>query len=352
MQMTQNILIIGAGIIGSALAYRLGQSGCTVTLLDPSSDGGTASGASFGWVNASYENPKPYYHLRRYAMDAWTRLLPDLPDLPFTQNGTLYADFYGIPLQTLFDEHTPWGYPFEWVTPDQIAALEPNLKDAPERALFCGIEAQILPDVAARVLRDAAESTTHIKTSATSLITKNGAIIGAQTPNGPLYADITILAAGTQTAALAETIDVAVPLDSPAGLLIHTKPTKPLISHTILTDGLHMQQRPDGTITAGGDFGGGSINDDPESGSKELFTRLQSALKTNSLEFSHYTLGIRPTPKDGMPIVGSPKRGLYITVMHSGATLAAGIAELATAEITAGHRDALLNTFHPDRFTA
>jgi glycine/D-amino acid oxidase-like deaminating enzyme len=348
--MTQNILIIGAGIIGSALAYRLGQSGCTVTLLDPSDTGGTASSASFGWVNASYENPKPYYSLRRHAMDAWTRITPDVPDLPYTQNGTLYADFYGIPLETLHTEHTPWGYPFEWVTPDQISALEPNLTQIPDRALFCGIEAQVIPDGAAHVFRENAPNTTHIRSTATTLLTKGDAIIGAETPDGPIYADTTILAAGIHSQALAASADIAVPLDTPAGLLIHTKPAARLISHTILTDGLHMQQRPDGTITAGGDFGGGSINDDPIAGSRELFARLQSALKTNTLEFSHHTLGIRPTPTDGIPIVGSPKRGLYVTVMHSGATLAPGIAELVTAEITAGHRDAILNTFHPNRF--
>ena len=348
--MTQNILIIGAGIIGSSLAYRLGQAGCKVTLLDPSAAGGTASAASFGWVNASYENPKPYYNLRRYAMDAWTRLLPDLPDLPYFQNGTLYADFYGVPLKTLFDEHTPWGYPFEWVTPDQIRTLEPNLNDIPDRALYCGIEAQVLPDAAARVLANAAPNTTRVASSATKLLTKGDTIIGAETPDGRIFADTTILAAGTHTPTLAATADLTIPLNSPAGLLIHTKPAPQLISHTILTDGLHTQQRADGTITAGGDFGGGSINDDPETGSRELFSRLQNALKTNALGFSHYTLGLRPTPIDGMPIVGSPTRGLYITVMHSGATLAPGIAELVTAELTAGHRDARLNTFHPDRF--
>lgn len=350
--MTTSILIIGAGIIGSTLAYRLGQSGCTVTILDPSSTGGTASSASFGWINATYENPKPYYLLRRYAMDAWARVTPSLPELPYVPNGTLYTDFYGIPLQTLFDEHTPWGYPFEWIDAADITALEPNLKTTTQRALFCPIEAQIEPHIAAQVFLNAASNTTHIKAEATSLITQGDTVIGAETPNGPLHADVTILAAGIQSEKLANTADTPLPLDAPAGLLIHTKPTAPIISHTILTDGLHMQQRPDGTLTAGGDFGGGALNDDPENGSKELFNRLQNALKTNALEFSHYTLGIRPTPRDGMPVVGSPKRGLYISVMHSGATLAPGIAELVTAEITAGHRDTLLNTFHPDRFNA
>ena len=183
--MAHSILIIGAGIIGSALAYRLGQSGCSVTVLDTSETGGTASGASFGWVNASYENPKPYYNLRRYGMDAWARVAPDLPDLPFIQNGTLYTDFYGIPLQTLFDEHTPWGYPFEWVTQDQIAALEPNLQNPPDRALFCGIESQVLPDAAARVFLQIAPNTRHIKTTATKLLANGDTIIGAETTRWP-----------------------------------------------------------------------------------------------------------------------------------------------------------------------
>ena len=348
--MTQNILIIGAGIIGSALAYRIGQSGCTVSLLDPSEVGGAASSASFGWINASYENPKPYYALRRYAMDAWNRITPDLPNLPYNMNGTLYADYYGVSLDTLHAEHTPWGYQFEWVTHDQITILEPKLTKVPKHALYCEIEAQVIPDMAAKVFRQHAQNTTFIKTSATGLLTKGETIIGANTNDGPIYADITILAAGTHSQALAATAEIPVPLHTPAGLLIHTKPTTPLISHTILTDGLHMQQRADGTVIAGGDFGGGSINQNPKLGSNELFSRLQEALDSNELEFSHHTLGIRPTPSDGMPIVGSPKNGLYVTVMHSGATLAPGIAELVAAEIETGHRDALLDTFHPDRF--
>ena len=350
--MTQNILIIGAGIIGSALAFRLGQSGCTVTMLDPSGTGGTASSASFGWVNASYENSKPYYLLRRHAMEAWTRVMLDLPNLPYHQNGTIYADFYGVPLEKLHSEHGRWGYPFEWITHDQIAALEPKLARIPNRALFCGIEAQVLPNIAACVFREQAHNTTYIKTSAAHLLTKGDTIIGANTPVGKMHSDITILAAGAHSQTIAATAEVSIPLDKPAGLLIHTKPTKQLITHTILTDNLHMQQRKDGIITAGGDFGGSSIKNNPKSGSCELFSRLQNTIKSNELEYSHHTLGLRPTPLDGMPIVGSPKRGLYIAVMHSGATLAPGIAELVTTEITTGHRDALLNIFHPDRFAS
>ena len=96
--MPQSILIIGAGIIGTALAFRLAEAGCQLTVIDPNPVGGLASEISFGWINATYENPKPYYDLRMAAMADWEALNAEFPDLPYGRNGTLYFDFYGVDL--------------------------------------------------------------------------------------------------------------------------------------------------------------------------------------------------------------------------------------------------------------
>ena len=53
---TKHVVIIGAGIIGCALAFRLtAHHSCQVTVID-SADAvaSSASGASFGWINASF----------------------------------------------------------------------------------------------------------------------------------------------------------------------------------------------------------------------------------------------------------------------------------------------------------
>lgn len=48
------VIIVGAGIIGSALAYRLASRGQRVIVVEAGqSAGGEATGASFGWLNAS-----------------------------------------------------------------------------------------------------------------------------------------------------------------------------------------------------------------------------------------------------------------------------------------------------------
>ncbi|WP_069298724.1 NAD(P)/FAD-dependent oxidoreductase [Neptunicoccus sediminis] len=351
--MAQSTLVIGAGIIGSAMAWHLAEAGCKVTLVDPSDAGGEASGRSLGWTNATYENPRFYYALRRFSMERWDALKATYPELPYRRNGTLYTSFYGIPLKTVYDEHTPWGYPLSWVGAEQMQKLEPNLAVNVDEALICPVEGHVAPHKAAIFFRQMAISAgaKFLRSNARSVLCKGNVITGMRTDDGDLTADTTILAAGVHTGTLAKSAGIDLPLTAPPGLLIHTKPAPPLISRTILTENLHMAQWPDGTITAGGDFGGGAVNDDPDSGARILFERLQNTLKADKpLEYADHTLGLRPTPKDGFPVIGSPAKGLYLTVMHSGATLAPAVGALATDEITTGQRHALLDPFHPDRF--
>ncbi|GGA16487.1 NAD(P)/FAD-dependent oxidoreductase [Neptunicoccus cionae] len=353
--MAQSILVIGAGIIGSSVAWHLAEAGCEVTLVDPSDEGGAASSKSLGWTNATYENPRYYYDLRRFSMERWDALKANFTDLPYRRNGTLYTSFYGTALKTVHDEHTQWGYPLTWVEAEDLQKLEPHLAVPARHGLLCPLEGHVAPHEAAIFFRDLAikAGAQFQKAHATSILQNGDTSTGVQTDRGDLTADMTVLAAGIHTGELAKTADIDIPLNAPPGLLIHTKPVPPLINRTILTEDLHMAQWPDGTITAGGDFGGGAVNDDPETGAQILFARLQTALHADiPLEYSHYTLGLRPTPKDGFPIIGSPARGLYLTVMHSGATLAPAVGALATDEITTGQRHAMLDPFHPNRFTS
>jgi D-hydroxyproline dehydrogenase subunit beta len=56
-------------------------------------------------------------------------------------------------------------------------------------------------------------------------------------------------------------------------------------------------------------------------------------------------------PGDGLPVVGQgPLPGLWIAVMHSGATLAPIVAELLADEMTGGPDSPLLAEFRPARF--
>ena len=54
-------IVIGAGMMGASVAYRLAQAGAAVTVLE--GIGGGTSGISFAWTNAHQKPPKPYHDL-------------------------------------------------------------------------------------------------------------------------------------------------------------------------------------------------------------------------------------------------------------------------------------------------
>jgi len=66
------------------------------------------------------------------------------------------------------------------------------------------------------------------------------------------------------------------------------------------------------------------------------------------------TLGFRPMPTDGFPIVGAVPgtADLYVTVSHSGVTLAPILGEHVTRELLDGQHVEELAPYRPDRFAA
>ena len=52
-------IVIGAGVMGASVAYRLAQAGAAVTVLEATRIGGGTSGTSFGWAEASAPSIPP-----------------------------------------------------------------------------------------------------------------------------------------------------------------------------------------------------------------------------------------------------------------------------------------------------
>src|SRR5438309_11326285 len=67
-------IVIGAGVMGASVAYRLAQAGAAVTVLEATRIGGGTSGISFAWTNAHEKPPKPYHDLNVAGMKAHAAL--------------------------------------------------------------------------------------------------------------------------------------------------------------------------------------------------------------------------------------------------------------------------------------
>ncbi|MBV8987320.1 MAG: FAD-dependent oxidoreductase, partial [Solirubrobacterales bacterium] len=59
-----DIIVVGAGVIGAAVAYRLAQAGARVTVLEAAERiGQGTSGRSFAWTNSNEKGPRLYHDL-------------------------------------------------------------------------------------------------------------------------------------------------------------------------------------------------------------------------------------------------------------------------------------------------
>ena len=57
------VAVIGAGVIGAAVAQRLAEKGVAVILLDRAEPGSGTTAASYAWVNANRKLPRAYFDL-------------------------------------------------------------------------------------------------------------------------------------------------------------------------------------------------------------------------------------------------------------------------------------------------
>ena len=72
-------VVIGAGIVGTACAWRLASEGRRVVVLDPGPPGHLATAAGMGHIVLIDDAPAQLA-LSRYGRDLWNALGPGLPD--------------------------------------------------------------------------------------------------------------------------------------------------------------------------------------------------------------------------------------------------------------------------------
>lgn len=131
---------MGAGIIGAALAFRLSGQGWRVTVIEAAGPATGASGASFGWINASVFADADHYRLRAEGIAAHRRLDADLDGSGVDWTGCLWFEEAGEEFDRQAEALETLGYPLRRLGAKEVAALEPNLANPPARALILPAE--------------------------------------------------------------------------------------------------------------------------------------------------------------------------------------------------------------------
>jgi D-hydroxyproline dehydrogenase subunit beta len=235
-----------------------------------------------------------------------------------------------------------------------VADRLPALGPVPESALFFPEEGVADPAILARALIQASGAQV-IRASVQSLTVAAGRVTGVVTDIGPLTADRVILATGTGTPALLQPFGYTLPMLKRPGLMLTTNALPPVCPVVLATPDQEVRQDAKGHLHA--PASAGHQGDHAESlGSfpvviNATLQRLRALFPGQDIHFAHQAMAMRPVPGDGLPVVGQgPVQGLWLAVMHSGATLAPVVAELQAEEIMGGPESPLLTDFRPARF--
>lgn len=353
MAARKRVVIIGSGIIGASIAWHLSRRSADVTVI-AEDIGGVATPNSFAWINASWGNPEFYFRFRRRAMTEWKRLSSDLPGLPLSWCGSLCWDLPPEQLEAFASEHGRWGYGIERIGRSEISRREPYLAGVPDLALAVAEEGAVEPVAAARMMLADAEAhgARFVTGDVSGFIRRGERIAGVVSSAGMFEADDVVLAAGAGAVPLTESIGITIPLTTPPGLLVHSRPFEKRLNGLVIATELHMRQTAEGRIVAGSDFGGTTPGADRQETAAALFAKVKASLSDCAgLALETFTVGYRPTPVDGFPMIGNAGcDGLYVAIMHSGVTLAPLVGLLASNEILSEQSEPELAAFRLPRF--
>lgn len=350
-----HVIVIGAGIMGSACAHALARDGHAVSLIDAGHAG--ASAASFGWINASFHLGPEHHALRAHSMSAWRRLDGAL-SLGIDWAGCLCWENQGAALDAQARDLRAHGYPLEMVEARALRQALPMLKSVPERALlFAGEGAMDASAVAARLRAHEGLRCYHGVT-VQEIVTSGGRVRGVRTDAGFLGADHVLVAAGNGARALVEKLGVALPMLARPGLILRTARLDQRLGRILVGPFGELRQDRAGRLHLPISVSHQSDDSEAIEGAAgdladEALDRLKAHFDLPGLEWERVMLGWRPVPEDGLPVIGrAGPEGLSLAVMHSGVTLAAGVAEGLAREIAGQGEAAAFAPFRARRFAA
>ncbi len=357
------VIVIGAGVVGSAIAYYLSKEGARVTVVERGRVGGGTSGASTAYVNAVLKRPEHYHRFSRLGVEAYDRLEEELgPGSGIGSRGALHWPASMVGGLKTFDrvlaELEEWDYPHEVLNPEQAAEREPNVrvKDHWGPVLHLPNERWVEGTTLAQSLCErAAEMGTQIADSCSvvEITICGGRVSGVDTTEGFVAGDEVVVAAGVSSGGLLAPLGYKLPMARTVGVLAVFKPPKPLLKGVVYPGIYHCRPTEDGGLQIGSDAFDVLADEYTETshvpswlyGLRDVAARDIKGL--GELEITEFRIGLRPMPEDGLPLIGRVPgvEGVYVAAMHSGITLAAIVGQTVAREIWKGEESGVVGRY-------
>lgn len=369
-----DVAIIGGGVIGCALAWRLARRGYDVVLFDAGEPGRAASWAAGGMLSPLAEavQPGPFLDLAVASLARYPEFVRALLDATGTSPdyrtaGKLQLALDDTQVETLRAQRR-WqhaaGHRTEWLDAGAARALEPALTPVVRGALLLPDDHSIDPRLLTSGLRAAAVRSgarVYAHTRVISVLTTGDAprhVTGVRLADGATQrAHHAIVAAGAWSGGI-DGLPRALPIEPVRGQMLALRPERPRIDHVLLTERCYLIPRSDGRVIVGSTMERAGYQ--AETTDAALAALREAAIaavpELARAGVAESWAGLRPATPDALPVIGTDPEvaGLVYATGHfrNGILLTPITVELVEA-LVAGMEPALsLAPFAPERFAA
>lgn len=330
--MTERVVIVGAGVMGCACAYRLLEAGCQVTLLERATPGAESSAAAAGILGAQSEvsGPGPYQELCLASRALYRDYVRELAEVTGIQVDYESSGVLEVALDAaegrLVVARAEWmlerGQRVEVLDRAAVLALEPALTPELVGANYYPDDHQLDPvrlaaALAAAVARRGGEFRKGVRVTGLALAGER--VVGVLGERETLAADWVVIAAGAWSTALAGLPALRTTIKPLAGQMMVWDTRPPLLRHVVYGLQGYIVPRADGRVLTGSTLEERGFDKAVTAAGLHRISGMALNLAPSLAEarLNATWSGLRPAPADGLPLLGAgPLPGLLFATGH------------------------------------
>jgi len=367
------VAVIGAGVIGLGIGWRLAQAGCIVDIFDKGAAGAGASHAAAGMLAAGVEaepGEQPLLPLCLESQRRWPAFAAEVEaasglSVDLRKEGTMVIALTRDDVETLrttYEFQRTLGLDLRWLSGQAAKDREPHLNPRTAAAVHSPHDHQVDNRKLATALRvafQAAGGILHEHQVVTGLDMVGGRVAGLVLGDRRFDADLVVLAAGAWSKTIDGIPSAALPPVRPVKgqmLSVRTDMARPLLNHVIWAPKCYLVPRLDGTLIVGATTEEKGWDTHLTAGG--VLALLEAAWRAlpgiEEMPIAEMWVGFRPGSRDDAPIIGPAPGvdGLYLATGHhrNGILLAPVTADAVAQHILTGRPDEVIRPFGLQRF--
>jgi glycine oxidase len=367
------VLVVGAGVIGLACAWRAAQRGLSVRVIDRETPGSGASRVAAGMlapVGEASWGEESLLQLNLASARAYPEFARELEqasgrDVGYRRCGALHVALdrdEAEELRRRYELQSSLGLEAEWMRPGRCRELEPGLAPAVAGGVLAADDAEVDPRVLVTALAAAIESDGGEMiggAEASEPLLDNGRLHGVRLSDGrAMRADQVVLATGAWSGRAGWLPPGALPPVRPVHgqiLQLRGSASEPVSERIVATRWVYVVPRADGRVVVGATVEERGFDLTVTAGGvHELLREAYRVLpEIAELELAEAVAGLRPGTPDNAPVIGlGAVEGLVLATGHfrNGILLAPITADAVAALLTGEELPAPATAMAPGRF--